>query len=820
MPAHGSAVAEGCFHCGLPNPAHPPVALVGGAERRFCCEGCKGVAQAIYAAGLEGVYDRADGGRLRTPPPAPEELDLYDLPSILDDVAAGEGDRREATLLVEGIHCAACVWLIERGLDQIDGVKGAEVNLAGKRLRLQWDQTKVPLSSLLARLAAIGYAATPYTPDKAEASAQRAIRMSLFRLGYAGFAAMNIMWISIALWTGAAEDSFRPLFHSAGFFLATTTLAFSGWPFLVGGWRSLITFRGTMDLPIAIGALATWSYSTYVTFAPHAVGEVYFDTVVTFLFVLLAGRHLDLAARRKAGDATRRLMELQPATALVKRGAAWERADVRSIPVGETVLIRPGDRVAVDGIVVEGEGAVDEAILTGESCPVAKGKGATLSAGSLNGVAPLVVTVTQSIEENTLSRMARLIERAQSARAPSQRLADVVVPYFVTATLALAALTYLYWRGDGFETALMAATSVLIITCPCALGLATPMAISFAAGLGARRGTLVKSGAGLERLADVTHVVFDKTGALTEGGPGIVTIEPAPGVESDKLLTVAAAVESRSEHPLAKGIVTAAKERHREPTVLSVERFEATPGFGAVAMVDGTLVAIGSADHLSRQGVSVPDEVMAGATAEGEGGVTSVYVASGGGYLGRFGLIDRLRSDAAETIARLEADGITVSLFSGDRPEVVDRIGAEAGIALTGRHGGMTPEEKVTGIERLRAGGAVVAMVGEGVNDAAALAVADVGIALAEGAGVTVAGADVSLAGGRLIRVAEAIALARATTKTIRQNLALSLVYNVVAVPLAMAGLVSPVVAALAMPFSSLAVIVNAARIERRVGWR
>ncbi|MBF0170193.1 MAG: heavy metal translocating P-type ATPase, partial [Nitrospinae bacterium] len=336
MAAPEGAVASACFHCGLPLPAHPPAAVVGGGERLFCCEGCKGVCRTIYEAGLEGVYDRTDDGTLRTPPPPPEELDLYDLPSILDDMAPseGDGDVREATLLVEGIHCAACVWLIERGLDTVEGVKGAEVNLTGKRLRLRWDQSVVPLSSLLARLSSLGYAPLPYTPDAAEESARRAWRTSLFRLGFAGFAAMNMMWISIALWTGAAEDSFRPLFHYAGFFLATVTLAYSGWPFLVGGWRSLMTFRGTMDLPVALGAVATWGYSSFVTFVPGAVGQVYFDTVVTFLFVLLAGRHLELAARRKAGDATRRLMELQPPSAFVRQGREWVRTGVRAVPVG------------------------------------------------------------------------------------------------------------------------------------------------------------------------------------------------------------------------------------------------------------------------------------------------------------------------------------------------------------------------------------------------------------------------------------------------------------------------------------------------------
>jgi Cu2+-exporting ATPase len=791
--------------------------MVGGDVRPFCCDGCRGVCQTIYAAGLEGVYDRTDDGRLRTPPPPPAELDLYDVGAVLDDVApTADGENlRETTLLVEGIHCAACVWLIERGMERLPGVEGAEVNLAGKRLRLRWDQAVVPLSALLGRLASLGYAAIPFTPDAAEEAAKRRERTSLFRLGFAGFAAMNMMWISIALWTGAAEDEYRPLFHYAGFFLATATLGFSGWPFLRGGWRGLTTFRATMDLPVALGASVTWGYSVYVTFAPGSVGEVYFDTVVTFLFVLLVGRHLELTARRKAGDATRRLMELQPPTALVWEGGETRRVAVRQVAVGASVLVRPGDRVPVDGLVAEGEGGVDEAILTGESRPVEKRPGDAVHAGSLNGDAALTVTVTAPVEENTLSIMARLIERAQSGKAPSQRLADAIVPSFVTVTLALAGMTFLYWRGEGFEFALMAATSVLIITCPCALGLATPMAVGFAAGLGARRGTLVKSGEGLERLATVTHLVFDKTGALTEGKPGVATVSPAAGVDRLRLLALAAAVERRSEHPLGKGIVAGAEEEGVEDTPGSVERFVATPGEGATATVDGAPVVVGSASYLAARGIAIDDEALSSAGRAGEAGMTPVFVGEGTRFLGWIGLLDRLRGDAAATVALLRRRGIGVSLFSGDRRETVDRIGAEVGIDPARRFAGMRPEEKVVGVARLQETGAVVAMVGDGVNDAPALTQADVGIALADGAGVALDSAAVTVAGGRLLRVADALDLGRTAVKVIRQNLLLSLGYNVVMVPLAMAGLVTPVVAALAMPLSSLAVVLNAARIER-----
>jgi Cu2+-exporting ATPase len=462
-----------CFHCGLPVTERYH-ATVGGAERDFCCLGCQAVCCAIFEAGLQGYYQRTPEGVLLAPPPEPpKDIDIYDLDEVQQEFITRTGDLRDIHLLVEGIHCPACVWLIERVMLREPGVQSANVNLTAKRIHLRWDSRRNKLSSMIRALARIGYSAVPYDPENAEGVIKKANRSMLFRLFFAGFAMMNMIWISIALYSGADKGEFRDFFHWMGFALATPTLLYAGYPFYRGAIGGMRVGRLTMDLPIAVGLSVTYAYSTYITATANKIGEVYFDTVTNLIFVILIGRYLEGMFRHQALSATKRLMELQPRVATVMLDGREQITPTRGVRLGDHVLIKPGYKVPVDGIVLEGHSAVDESMLSGESVPVSKSIGAKVSAGTLNTSGALLVEVSSTLQNTTLAKIIRLVEEAQASKAPIQRMADTIVPWFVLVTLICAALTFFIWQRDSFELALMAATSVLIITCPCALGMAT-----------------------------------------------------------------------------------------------------------------------------------------------------------------------------------------------------------------------------------------------------------------------------------------------------------------------------------------------------------
>ncbi len=803
-----------CFHCGLPLPPNEEfTAALGGETRHFCCIGCRAVCSAIYDAGLEGFYQRTPEGTLLAPPPEPpKDVALYDLDEVQEEFITQSGDDREINLLVEGIHCAACVWLIERTLGRLPGVVAANVNLAGRRLLVRWDNSRLKLSDIIRRLGDIGYAAVPFDPEAAEGSIKRQNRAFLFRIAFAGFAMMNLLWISIALYTGANKGEFRDMFHWLGFVLATPTLLYSGWPFFRGAWTGLRRLHLTMDLPIALGASITYLYSTYVTIVKPPLGEVYYDTVVNFIFVILIGRHLESMSKRRAVAATQRLLDLQPRGATVLREGAEQLVPIRAVKVGDRVLVKAGDKIPVDGIVIDGRSEVDEAMLSGESRAVAKGPDDKVSAGTINTLSALVIEVTATLRDTALGRIIRLVEEAQASKAPIQCTADRIVPWFVAVTLLLATITFVWWVRSDFEVALLAATSVLIITCPCAFGLATPMAIAVASGLGARHGILVKNGAVLETMSQITHFVFDKTGTLTEGRMAVEDIVSTSAITPDELLLKAAAAERYSEHNVAAAIVEEARQRELNPFGPTTEAFESTPGFGVAATVDGAALVLGTAAWLERRGVQSEPAFAERARQLEIQGTSCVHVGLDGRQVGLIAVSDRLRPDARTLVDALRAEGIRMTLLSGDR-----RLVAEA---VAERLGGMEviaevlPEDKDRVIAEMQRQGDQVAMIGDGVNDAPALIRANVGIAVGSGTDVSAESADIVLISNELDKIRLATLLSRRSLRTIRQNIGISFIYNIITVPLAMAAIITPLVAAISMPVSSLLVIGNAARIR------
>src|SRR3989338_3633379 len=635
MTQHRAHTPGNCFHCGLPiAPGADYRARLDGAERRFCCFGCQSVCSAIFEAGLQGYYQRTPEGTLLGPPPEPpRDIEIYDLDEVQQEFVTCSGDVRDIHLLVEGIHCAACVWLIERGLQRVPGVLSANVNLAAKRLHLRWDNRRSKLSDVLRALARIGYAAVPYDPESAEGVIKKANRAMLYRLFFAGFAMMNMLWISIALYSGASRDEFRDFFHWAGLVLATPTLLYAGYPFYRGAFGGLRGGQLTMDLPIAIGLSVTYAYSAYITVTARRIGEVYFDTVTNLIFVILIGRYLEGMFRHQAVSATKRLLELQPRAAIVVRDGEEQMTPIRGVKPGDHVLIKPGHKVPVDGIVLEGYSAVDESMLSGESAPVSKSVGAKVSAGTVNTSGALLVEVRTLLQETTLAKIIRLVEEAQSSKAPIQRLADTIVPWFVLVTLLCAALTFIIWNSKDFEIALMAATSVLIITCPCALGMATPMSIAVASGLGAKHGILVRNGVVLETMSRVTHFVLDKTGTLTEGKMRVERVIAAAGQDVANLLSLAAAVERYSEHGVAQAVVREADERKLSYRGIAVQGFHASAGLGVEAMLDGQRVLLGTLEWLKRNQVVLSDELQAQLDEQEAQAKTCIHLAVAGRHV-------------------------------------------------------------------------------------------------------------------------------------------------------------------------------------------
>lgn len=809
---HASGAA--CFHCGLDIPVEVEFhSLLEAQIRDFCCIGCQSVCEAIFQSGLQGYYQRTPQGTLLAPPPLPpKDLEMYDLDEVQQDFVNCQGDIKDTHLLVEGIHCAACVWLIERGMMRIAGVQTANVNLAGKRLHIRWSSQRVQLSTLIANLSKIGYAGVPYDPDVAEGAMKRANRAMLYRLIFAGFAMMNLALISIALYSGADQGKFRTFFQWMGFAVATPTLLYSAYPFYKGAWSGLRNLRLTMDLPIALGLAVTYLYSFYVTLQGEGVGEVYFDTVTNLTFVILVGRYLEGIYRHQAVAATSRLMDLQPRVATLIRAGVEYITPIRGIKVGDHVLVKPGYKVPVDGVIIEGNSSIDEAMLSGESAPVSKSMGMTVSTGTLNVNGALLVQVQSTLQNTMLAKIIRLVEEAQSSKAPIQRIADRIVPWFVLVTILCASFTFWLWQGSSFELALMAATSVLIITCPCALGMATPMSIAVASGLGAKHGILIKNGLVLETLSKVTHFVFDKTGTLTEGKMSVAQTFVAAESERDNLLAMAAAVERYSEHSVARAIVQAAEQQELKYRDIAVRDFNVTPGLGVSATVHSAEILLGNAAWLQRNSVPLNESLLLQAQGAEAHAMSCVHYAKAGVHLAVFALADQLRCDAQQLVSELRAAGIAITLLTGDRKAVA--------VAIAQQLGGMEviaevlPQDKDQVIQKLQQQGAVVAMVGDGINDAPALIRADVGIALASGTDVSVESADIVLMHNELNKVRQATMLSRRTLRTIKQNIGLSFVYNSIMVPLAIMGHVTPLVAAITMPISSLLVIANASRIR------
>ncbi|MEN6402856.1 MAG: heavy metal translocating P-type ATPase [Armatimonadia bacterium] len=726
---------------------------------------------------------------------------------------------RRISLAVKGLHCAACVNRVEQALRKVDGVNDVTVNLASERAEGSFDPARVSVSELLAAVQSAGYEAEvagEVEPDERqrEREAESRHQWRLFLFG----AIVSVPLMIFSMWPMWYWRILLPV-------LATPVQLLLGWQYYRNSWNALRHGSANMDVLIAMGSTAAYLLSLYHTFKPlpelhtHMVGPheygLYYDSAAMILTLITLGRYLEARARGRTSEAVRRLLELAPREAAVLRDGQEVSLPIEQIVVDDIVFIRPGEKLPVDGTVTQGESVVDESMLTGESLPVEKRPESEVIGGTINRSGSFQFRATRVGRDTVLQEIVRLVQQAQATKPPIQRLADVIAGIFVPVIIGIALLTFLGWLFVGhveYSRAVVNAVSVLVIACPCALGLATPTAVMVGTGLGAEQGVLIREAAALEAVGALQAIIFDKTGTLTKGEPEVTDVVAVDGDES-ALLRLVAAVEQGSEHPLGQAVVKRAGERGLE--LPETMEFAAVTGKGVQAQVEGQRVLVGTAGYLEETGVAVQGLDYAALQQQGK---TVLLVAVEGRPAGMLALADTIKPTAAEAVGRLRRMGLRLYLLTGDNEQTARAIAAQ--VAIDEVLAQVLPDQKAERVKALQAQGLRVAMVGDGINDAPALAQSDVGIALGTGTDVAIEAGDITLVSGDPLAVVRAIQISRATLRHIKQNLFFAFFYNVAAIPLAIAGVLNPMIAAGAMAASSVSVVSNSLRLRRTAGKR
>ena len=776
----------------------------------MCCKGCEAVAQAIVDGGMENYYRyRTEKGvtAQELVPDVLRQMEVYDRPEVQKTfVRHAQGNIREASLILEGIVCAACVWLNEQHLKSLPGVLDVQVNYSTHRARVSWNDDETHLSEILRAISAIGYLAHPYDPSVHQQLLEKQRRDYLKRLGLAGALGMQVMMFAVAMYIGdwwGMEDAHRIFFQWISLGLTLPVFVYSGRPFYQAAWRDLRHGRAGMDVPISLGIMIAFGGSLISML--RGSGHVYFDSVVMFIFFLLTARFLELAARKRASEHTEALIQSQ-ATSAVREVDAIETEIVAALELepDDIVQIRPGETIPSDGVIIEGVSSVDESLLTGESRPCSKRVGDILVGGSVNIENFLRMRVTSAGQESVLSTILQLVERAQAEKPAIARLADRVAGYFVLGILILATAVGIWWWLNDPQQWLSVTIAVLVVTCPCALSLATPAAITAATGSMIKKGLLTSRGYALERLARADTIVFDKTGTLTQGQPGIDRVLCYGKLNEQNILQIAALLESRSEHPLARAFTDI--ELNESWALID---FRNIPGGGLTGTVNGVPYYLGNSAWLKEiSGHDVPLNQEADIP---DG--THILLADDKQVLALFVLHDSVRAGAMELVHDLQVMGMKVMLYSGDDKSAVEPVAQKLGMDTW--RSGMLPADKLKQVRMLQQQGETVAMIGDGINDAPVLAGADVSIAIGDGARYAAAAADMVLLSDKLSVLRDGVVTVRKMMRIIRQNLGWALAYNLAALPLAAVGIIHPWMAALGMSTSSLLVVANAMRLTK-----
>lgn len=798
---------SGCFHCGEPVPAGSRYALeIKGIVQPMCCPGCQAVAETILECGLASYYEHrtAPGTKGELVPEELAALTHYDLAEVqqdfVTDSASGNHKVREIQLTVEGLTCAACAWLIERHLGNLAGLHYINVNTTTHRARIKWDPDRLSLSDILKGFAKIGYRAYPFQTHQQEALYAKEVRSYMFRLALAGLGSMQVMMCAVALYMDlfiSVEEEFMVYFKWISLLLSTPIMIYSAQPFYVGAWRSLRQGHLSMDVSVSLALIGAFVASMWATV--FNTGEVYYDSITMFVFFLLLGRFLELRARRKASESSSNLARLVPIMATRLDEDGEHEVAAKTLQVGDRVRVLAGATLPADGTILLGQASLNESMLTGEQLPLLKQAGDAVYAGTINTDAPLEIRVSHRIEESRLAQIMRLQDHALDDKPAIAQMADVLSRHFILVLLFIAAGVWTFWHFHQPEQAFWVTLAVLVATCPCALSLATPTALTSATARLTRAGILLRRGHVLDVLTRANRIVMDKTGTLTTGNISLTSTETLGNLDEARSLAIARALEAYSEHPIARAFRSNAAD---DAVLLAASKVTPVIGHGIEGVIEGRHYRLGSARWL---GISDAHEAQA------DGLV--IYLADEDRALARFLLTDTLRPDAKALIQAFKAAGLKTTILTGDSSAQADEVARELGVDELVK--GVTPDGKLAYLKEHEAHGDISIMVGDGINDAPVLAGAHASFAMAGGTDLAKNSADAILLADDLSRLLDARALALRTRKIIKENFAWSIGYNLLVLPLAASGWLPPYVAAAGMSLSSLIVVTNSMRLNR-----
>ena len=808
-----------CFHCGEIIPSSVDISVtIDNVERHMCCQGCCAVARAISQFGLADYYRFRSVLPPRPDESAPEEtcaLDIYDDPGFQKDFAVSlDSNIREASLIMEGMVCPACAWLNETHLATLPGVVKAVINYTSGKALIQWDESRIRLSEILENIYKLGYKAYPYKPGKRQELRDREKKYLLLRLGLAGLLGMQVMMIAIALYAGEwqwMEEGHRYFLRWTSLILTTPIMVFSAQPFFTNSWRAIQNRRLEMDVAIALGISIAYTASLFSTI--KGSGTVYFDSVAMLVFFLLIGRYLEFNARNKASTHLDKLEKIIPSVVTRLEKFPFEYSEqivpVNQVHINDIVLVKAGETVPVDGDIITGDTSIDESIITGESDPVVRKQGDRICSGSTNIDSPIQVKVTATGSNTTFSRICSLIENAQSEKPAVALLVDRVASWFIGSVLLIAAGAAWYWWNTDTALWIPVTIATLVVTCPCALSLATPVSITVATNRMLKLGVALIRSEALQTITGITHIGFDKTGTLTEGKLKINRIVSLADLPESRVLSIARALEVHSEHPIAKAF----REFENSEIINPAIDIRNYPGEGISGTVDDRKYYIGTSEFIKKH--LVPGNTDFPVPVEQYD--RSIILADEDEILATFYLTDQIRPYTQDVIGFFNQRNICTMILSGDNQEAVSKLAGMTGVAKTFCR--CKPAEKLSVIEQLQEQNAVVAMVGDGINDAPVLARADVSIAMGSGTDLTQLNADMVLLGSRLTNIIDIYLTANRCMKIIRQNIVWAIVYNLVALPAAVSGWVAPWMAALGMSASSLLVVLNSLRINKQIDY-
>ena len=768
----------------------------------FCCKGCEGVYHLLQDEGLDTFYEKLGKQTLHPATEIEDDLSRFDLEGFKNKyIKTNRDGLNEISLIIEGIHCSACVWLNEKVLHQTEGIIEATINYSNNKAKVAWDSEEIKLSQIIEKIRSIGYNAFPYDPSLQEERSIKTRNEYYTRILVGVFTTMNIMWLAIAQYAGyfgGIEAGHKNILTVAEFILATPTLFYSGWIFFRGAYYGLKNRFVNMDLLVASGALLAYLYSIYAMITQ--TGEVYFDSVTMIITFVLVGKYLEVLSKKQASDTLDKIIGTMPTEATVVRDGEKSLVSIENIEIHDTIELKPGEKVAIDGILEDGAASFDESSLTGENEPAHKQPGDMVLSGTLCLDSVIRYKVTKKANESLLHTITELLSDSITKKPYIEQLANTISGYFSLIILSIALLTFAGWYGLGgsFEVALITAISVIVIACPCALGLATPMATLIGVSRAAKRGLLFKESRMLETMAKSTLLALDKTGTITEGKPSVIACHTEEGFDPVLLHSL---VHS-SNHPISQGIEKYLHEhypKHATPQLSDIKSIDAK---GITAKSNNTMLAGGNAALMNLQGITV----------DFESEHTLFLFAINHQIVAKIELQDKIKEEAKATITKLQQQGMKIVMLTGDHEASAQSIAQSVGIKTV--YHSLLPTDKAALIDQFHEEGEIVVMAGDGINDAIALAKSNIACAMGSGADIAIEVSDVVLLDDRLESLADAFTISRRTFTAVKQNLGFSILYNTVTVPLAIMGYVTPLVAAISMSLSSLVVVANSTRIK------